>query len=256
MSAFHERHRATLLALLSFVSIGVLWQLVAWAGLINPLYVSSPTAIWTQAVDQTISGELARNLYISALEFVVGFGLAMGVGVTLGVVAGWFRTVEYVLDPFVWFTYSAPLIAFYPIFVAKLGLGVPTVITIAFLFAMPAIYANTLGGIQNIDQDLVRMGTSFGAGRRDVFLRVALPASLSMVVAGLRLSIGRALMGVVVAEIFGATAGLGYSITYHGQMMQTSRMMVPLLVVIAFGVLLTQGLAALETRLDWRGSQA
>jgi NitT/TauT family transport system permease protein len=254
MKLISLRPRATLLALLSFVSIGVLWQLGAWSGLVNPLYVSSPVAIWTQAVDQAASGELAANLYVSSLEFVAGFGLAMLVGVALGVIAGWFRTVEYILDPFIWFTYAAPLVAFYPIFVAKLGLGVPTVITIAFLFAMPAIYANTLGGIQNIDQDLVRMGTSFGAGRRDVFFSVALPASMSMVVAGLRLSIGRALMGVVVAEIFGATAGLGYSITYYGQMMQTSRMMVPLLVVIAFGVVLTQGLAALETRLDWRGS--
>ena len=252
--AFLERYRGGFFALFSFLLIGLLWEFAVSANWINPLFVSRPSAVWTQIMAQVSSGELLQNFSISLIEFMIGFGLAMLLGVALGVLAGWFRTVEYALDPFIWFTYAAPLIAFYPLFVANLGLGAPTVIAIAFLFALPAIYANTLSGIQNVDQDMVRMATSFGAGRRDIFLRVALPASMSMVVAGLRLSIGRALTGVVVAEIFGATAGLGYSITYYGQQLQTAQMLVSLLAVVAFGVLLTQTLAAFEARLDWRSA--
>lgn len=252
ISASLQRYRGVFLALASFLLLGVFWEIAVSAHWINPLFVSRPSAVWTQTIDQVLSGELLQNFSISLMEFVIGFGLAMLVGVALGVLAGWFRTVEYALDPFIWFTYAAPLIAFYPIFVARLGLGMPTVIAIAFLFAVPAIYANTLSGIQTVDKDIVRMAISFGADRRDIFLRVALPASMSMVVAGLRLSIGRALTGVVVAEIFGATAGLGYSITYYGQQLQTAQMLVPLIAVVAFGVLLTQALAAFETRLDWR----
>jgi ABC-type nitrate/sulfonate/bicarbonate transport system permease component len=251
-AAFSERFRGGFFALISFVLIGLFWWLAVAAHWINPLFVSTPFAVWTQVVAQITSGELLQNFSVSLMEFAIGFGLAMIGGVALGVLAGWFRIIEYILDPFIWFTYAAPLIAFYPLFVAHFGLGAPTVIAITLLFALPAIYANTLSGIQTVDKDMVRMAASFGAGRRDIFLRVALPASMSMVIAGLRLSIGRALTGVIVSEIFGATAGLGYSISYYGQQLQTAQMLVSLFAVVAFGVLLTQSLAAFEARFDWR----
>jgi NitT/TauT family transport system permease protein len=251
-SPFFDRYRGVFFALISFLLIGLFWGISVSAHWINPLFVSSPSAVWTQLVVQVASGELLQNFTISLVEFLIGFGLAMAAGVALGVLAGWFRTIEYALDPFIWFTYAAPLIAFYPLFVAHFGLGAPTVIAITFLFAFPAIYANTLSGIQTVDKDMVRMAASFGADRRDIFLRVALPASMSMVIAGLRLSVGRALTGVVVSEIFGATAGLGYSISFYGQQLQTAQMFVSLFAVVAFGVLLTQALSAFESRFDWR----
>ena len=85
------------------------------------------------------------------------------VGVGLGILAGWFRDVEAALEPFIWFKYSAPTVAFYPLFVAWLGYGTPTIIAIAFLFALTPIYANTLSGIKNVDHDLVTAARSFGA---------------------------------------------------------------------------------------------
>src|SRR5690606_3854784 len=131
--------------------------------------------------------------------------------------------------------------------------GTPTIVAIAFLFALTPIYANTLSGIKNVDRDLVRAATSFGATRWDVFTRVALPASVPIVVAGLQLGVGRALTGVVVAELFGAQSGLGFRIAYHAQLLQTTAMMVSIVIVIVLGVILTQMLAFVESKTDaWR----
>ncbi len=147
----------------------------------------------------------------------------------------------------------SPLIAFYPIFVLWFGLGVPTVIAITFLLSVTQIAAATLNGVQNVNPGLVRAARSFGATERDLLWKVVLPASVPMMVAGLRLGIGRALMGVVVGELFGATAGLGYSISYYGALLKTTDMIASLVVIVALGVLCTQGLAAVEARFDsWR----
>jgi len=161
--------------------------------------------------------------------------------------------VEYALDPFLWFLYSAPLIAFYPIFVLWFGLGVPTVIALTFLLSVPQIAASTLNGIQNVNPGLIRAARSLGAAEGDLLWKVVLPASVPVIIAGLRLGIGRALMGVVVGELFGATAGLGYSISYYGALLKTTDMIASLVVIVALGVLCTQGLSALEARFDsWR----
>jgi NitT/TauT family transport system permease protein len=115
------------------------------------------------------------------------------------------------------------------------------------------VLVNTATGVKNVDRDLVRAARSFGAREADVFLRVALPGSVPIVMAGLRLGIGRALTGVVVAELFGATSGLGYAISYHGMLLQTTPMMASLVVVVALGVALTEAVALLEGRFDsWR----
>src|ERR1043165_5578955 len=170
-----------------------------------------------------------------------------------GRLAGRFRIVAYALDPFLWFLYSAPLIAFYPIFVLWFGLGVPTVIVMTFLLSVTQITASTLHGFQNVNTGLLRAARSFGASERDLLWKVVLPASVPMVIAGLRLGIGRALMGVVVGELFGSTAGLGYSISYYGGLLKTTDMIASLVVIVVLGVLCTQALSAAESRFDsWR----
>lgn len=248
-----RRNEALILGTQSLVGIAVLWQVVVDLGWINPFFVSRPTDVWAELLVQARSGILFQNIAESLKSFCLALGLAAGVGIFLGVLAGWFRDVEAALNPFIWFKYSAPTIAFYPIFIAFLGYGTPTIVAIAFLFALTPIYANTLSGIRNADRDLVRAARSFGARPMDLFLKVALPGSVPIVVAGLRLGVGRALTGVVVAELFGATAGLGFSVAQHSQRLQTTKMMVSIVVIIVLGVILTQILSWLEKRTDaWR----
>lgn len=251
---FLQRNQAVILGLVSLIGIGVIWQLAVDLGYVKAFFVSRPSDVFRELVAEAESGVLFRNLAGTLWSFVLALGLAAVVGVGLGVLAGWYRDVEAVLNPFIWFKYSAPTIAFYPIFVAFLGYGTPTIVAIGFLFALTPVYANTLSGIRNADRDLVRAARAFGARPRDIFLKVALPGSVPIIVAGLRLAVGRALTGVVVAELFGATAGLGYAVAQHSQRLKTTQMMVSIIVIILLGVALTQILTFLERRTDaWRG---
>ena len=241
------------LGIASFAVILLLWESAVRLGWVNPFFVSQPSAIAASLSRTARSGELWHNVAVSFREFAIGYGLSVVVGILAGALAGRFRTMEYALDPFLWFLYSAPLIAFYPIFVLWFGLGVPTVIVITFLLSVTQIAASTLHGIQNVNPGLLLAARSFGATPRDLLWKVVLPASVPMVIAGLRLGIGRALMGVVVGELFGATAGLGYSISYYGALLKTTDMIASLAVVVILGVLCTQGLSAVEARFDsWR----
>jgi NitT/TauT family transport system permease protein len=237
----------------SFGVIFALWESAVRLGWANPFFVSQPSAIAASLSRTARSGELWDHLSVSLAEFAIGYGASVVVGILAGVLAGRVRTIEYALDPFLWFLYSAPLIAFYPVFVLWFGLGFPTVVAIAFLLSVTQIAVNTLNGIQSVNPSLLRAARSFGATERDLLWKVVLPASVPMVIAGLRLGIGRALMGVVVGELFGATAGLGFSISYYGALLKTTDMIASLVVIVVLGVLCTQTLSAVEARVDsWR----
>ena len=178
MTRLVERHLALLSGFVSFAVLLLVWQLAVDLGYVKAFFVSSPTRMAAEFWRQLQSGEARVNVAVSLYEFVCGLALAAVIGGVLGILASWSRTVESVFEPFIWFMYSSPMIAFYPIFVAWLGLGEPTVIAIAFIFALTPVYANTLTGIRNVDQDLVRAARSFGGTRRDLFLKVALPGSV------------------------------------------------------------------------------
>jgi len=248
-----NRSPAIILGTASFAVILAVWELVVRLGWVDPFFVSQPSAVAASLAHAARSGELWRNLAVSLREFAIGYGAAVIVGTVAGGLAGRFRTVEYALDPFLWFLYSAPLVAFYPLFVLWFGLGIRTVIAITFLLAVTQIIASTLSGFQNVNPGLVRAARSFGATEHDILWKVVLPASVPTVVAGLRLGLGRALMGVVIGELFGATAGLGYSISYYGALLKTTDMIAALVVIVVLGVVCTQALSAVESRLDsWR----
>src|SRR5438094_5373885 len=205
-----------LLGIVSFAAILLVWESVVRLGWANPFFISQPAAIAVSLSHAARSGELWHNLAVSLREFAIGYGASVVVGILAGGLAGRFRTVEYALDPFLWFLYSAPLIAFYPIFVLWFGLGVPTVIVITFLLSVTQIAASTLSGFKNVNPGLLRAARSFVATDRDLLWKVVLPATVPMMMAGLRVGIGRALLGVDVGEMFVAAVELGYIISSYG----------------------------------------
>lgn len=249
------RVRPFWLGLLGIVAFLTLWELVAQAGLLNPVVVSSPSRIAAAFAGQAGSGQLFGDFVVSFTELVIGFSLSLVVGVAVGVAMGLSRTTEYALDPFVWFLYSTPLIALYPLIVIWFGFGFTTVVAITFLLTVVPLAVNTLAGVRSVDPSLVRAVRAFGGTASDVVFKAVLPSSLPLVLAGVRIGLGRALIGVVLGEMFSANAGLGFRMTSYGAHLKTADVFVPLTIFIVIGVVLTQLTTLLEDRLlAWKST--
>jgi len=230
-----------------------LWELACRLNWLNTLAVSSPSQIGQALVRQWIDGELPRDLQISLSELATGLVLATAAGLVLAAVMGLDRTVEHALDPFIWGLYAGPLVAFYGLIVVWVGFGFWTVVTLIVLMAFVPVTVNTLAGIRSVDPLLVRVACSFGARQLDVMVRVVLPASLPLVLTGIRIAISRALIGLVVGEMFSANFGLGFRLTYYGARLQMADALVPVIAIIVIGVLMTQAVRLLEHRAGrWR----
>jgi NitT/TauT family transport system permease protein len=240
----------------SFLVLLVGWQLLGSLGLVDTFLISSPTDVVSALAGQLADGTLRDDLSASLVELAIGFGIAAGSGIALGVVLGWYQRLDSAFDPFVWLGYSAPLVALYPVFLIIFGLGTPTVIAITMLTAVFPILINTRGGVRNVDRHLVRAARSFGAGDWQLFVTVVVPGSLPMVMAGLRLGIGRAMVGMVVGEFFVGDVGLGHAIAYYGGLLRTTDMLAAVVVVAVLGVALTTLLGLLENRVvdTWRAA--
>jgi NitT/TauT family transport system permease protein len=245
--------RPILLGLVSFVVLIAGWQLIVSGGLVDQFLVGSPSSVASHLADQVSAGTIFPDLRTSMIELAVGFGLSVVIGVGMGLLMGWYELLNEALDPFVWLGYSAPLIALYPMFLLIFGLGTRTVVAIAVLLAVFPILINTRSGVREVDAKLVQAARSFGATDGQLFGKVVLPASMPLIMAGLRLGIGRALVGVVVGEFFVGDEGLGYKIAYYAGLLRTTDMLVEVVVIAVIGVVLTTALNLIERRIDsWR----
>ncbi len=246
-------HEAEILGGTGLALLVAIWELAARWHWVNPIVLSSPSQITIAFQHQWASGALHRSLVVSGLEFAVGFGLAVIGGLIAGLAMGLNQDIEYALDPFVWFFSSAPLVAFYPLLIVWLGFGLRTVAAISFLLSVVPITVNTLAGMRSVNPTLVRAVRAFGGGSLDVVIKVVLPGSLPLVLAGLRIGVGRALVGIVLGEMFSANAGLGFLISYYGAHLRTSDLFVPLAVIMVFGVGVMQAIRLVEHRIArWR----
>lgn len=251
--SFWQRHENVLLGSLSMLAFLALWEAVVRAGLVNPLFTSSPSRIVAAAFEMFADGSIYGHLWVSAKEFFSGFALAIVIGVPLGILMGWYSRVNAVLEPFVSALYATPRIALLPLVVIWFGIGLASKVAIVFLGAIFPILVNTITGVRTIDADFIKVARSFGASDRQMFATVALPSSVPMLLTGLRLGLGHALVGIVVGEMYGATQGLGYLIAVAGARFQTDKVMVGIILIAGLGVALTELLRAIERRFErWR----
>jgi len=250
---FRSSSEATVLGILGIVLFVGLWELAAQLGWLNPVILSSPSRIAVAFAGQWQSGQFSADLGVSLAELAIGFGSSAVAGVAIGIAMGLNRTTEYALDPFVWFLYSTPLVALYPLIVVWLGFGFATVIAIAFMLTVIPIVVNTMAGVRAVDPSVVRAVRVFGGNSRDVILKAVLPASLPYVLAGFRIGLSRALIGVVLGEMFSSNAGLGFRMTVYAAHLKTADVFVPLVAFVIIGIITTQLAIMLERRLQsWK----
>ena len=224
------------------------WEGLVRSGAVSPLFLSSPVAVAAWLVQGFASGSLWQHIAVSAQEAVVGFALAIAVGIPIGVGMGRVQTVRDTLEPFIMALYSSPNVAFLPLLIIWLGIGLWSKVVLIFLGAVFVIIINTEAGVSNIDPRLVETARAFTANERQVLTKIVLPSAIPFIVAGLRLSIGRVLIMVVVAELYAATAGLGYLIFQGGAMYDTTQVFGGVTLLAATGIILNQALRFVERR--------
>lgn len=223
---------------------------------VDPVLMSYPSAIMVAFVKLVASGELVRELLRSMQAFVAGFGLSIVLGIVLGVLMGAYRRVEYALDPFINALYSTPNVALIPLVMLWLGLGLETKIAVVFLIAFFPIVVSTFSGVKNVSGSLVEIGRAFGFGEAQILWKIILPGSVPFIATGVRLAVGRAVVGMVVAEFFTAINGLGGMIIKYSNNFDTARMFVPIIVLALFGVGLTELVKVFERRVaPWKETE-
>lgn len=253
---FAARHRNLLLGALAVVLFLIAWQAVFLVVPFNKLFISKPDLIAAAFVDLIGSGDLFHNLAVSAVPFAIGFVAASIVGVALGVVMGWRVRVGYALDPLMTVFYASPLVALAPLVVVFFGVGVTGKTMIVFLLAIFPFIFNAAAGVRAIDRLLINVVRSLGGRERDLYLKVILPSVLPYIVAGARISVGRALIGVLVGEFFAASEGIGYSIAKWGDLFALDKMFACIITVMIVAVALTEGIRWAErAAFPWRLGQ-
>lgn len=251
--SFWTRNEHALLGTFSMLAFLAFWEASVEFGWVNPLFTSSPSRILTTGYEMFADGSIYPHLEVSGYEFLVGYGAAVILGVPLGILMGWYGRLNAVLEPFVNALYATPRIALLPLIMIWFGIGLMSKIATVFLGAIFPILVNTITGMRTLNADFIKVARSFGASDRQLFLTVALPSSIPLLLTGLRLGLGHALVGIVVGELYGSTHGLGYLISTSGARFQTDKVMVGIILIAAAGVAMTELLRQIERRYEgWR----
>lgn len=237
----------------SLLAAALIWEVVGRFFVISPILFVPLSAVFRRGFELWSLGELQEHVWVSFIEFLGGFGLAASVGILFGALLASSRILKNFFEPWVSMLYATPVIALGPLFVLWLGIGVGSKIAIIFLTAVFPILINTIVGLTTTDRTLLEVGRAFGAKRLSTFTKIRLPAAMPFVIAGLRLGVARALVGVVVAELFGSRAGLGFMILNSAQNFDTAALYVGVLILAAAGITCVELLKLLERKLaPWR----
>jgi ABC-type nitrate/sulfonate/bicarbonate transport system permease component len=251
---FYLNQEKLILGTLSVSLFLLAWELVGnTLQLINPMFMSAPSLIWKAAVQLFGSGEIWNDLRVSGIEFGWGYLLSVVVGVPFGIAIGWYKKFAYVCDPFVNAMNATPRVALLPLIIIWLGIGILSKIGIIFLGAVFPLIINTRDGVKTTPVSLLSAARSFGASEWQIFRSVVVPSTVPFILTGLRLAIGRALIGVMVGELYAATAGIGFMITVAGATFQTDKVFVGVLIFAISGMVATDMIDRVERRFDkWR----
>lgn len=221
---------------------------------IKPIFISSPTAIAVAFYRMfLVTGEIWNDLRVSAIEYVLGFFIAIAVGIPLGLAAGWYRKFSCAVEPFLSALNATPQVAFLPLIIVWVGIGLGSKVVVIFLLTVLPIAINALASVKTIDVRLLRVASSFGSSEWKIFRNIILPSSVPFLLTGLRLGVGRAMIGIVVGELYAATAGVGFMINVAGSSFQTDKVFVGVIVIAVCGLFLIEIIRRIERRVDvWR----
>lgn len=238
---------------IGFVVVIAAWEAAVQTGLLQRSLLSMPSRIATVAVTDFGSGVLWRHIWVSSQEFTLGFLAALAIGVPVGLAIGWFPKVDHLLSALLAGLNATPNVALIPLIVFIFGLGLESKVVVVFLSAFFAVMVTTYTGVRTVARRHLEITRSFGGSRWLAFRTVALPSTVPFMISGTRTGAGRALVGVVSAEILAATAGLGFYIDRSATFLDTSRAMLGLIFFGVLGLFIGELIRIAERRFEaWR----
>jgi ABC-type nitrate/sulfonate/bicarbonate transport system permease component len=243
------------ITLISIVCLLALWEIFGRD--VNPVFGSYPSAIAVAFWELLSTGQLTSALYDSLRSFLLGYGLAIVIGVPVGLVIGRFRTAEAAFGIFITAGYAMPLVALVPLLILWLGLGFKVKVAVVFLMSLFPICINTWLGVVAVPKTLIEVGKSFVAPNHVILRRIILPATLPYIMAGVRLAVGRAVVGMVIAEFFTTISGLGAVIINSANNFDTATMFVPIIILMVMAIGLNWLIGFVERRVaPWQAEIA
>jgi len=236
-------HQSTILSLLGGI---VLWEVAG--RLIHFAFLPPFSEVLAATWRMMLSGEILSNLGASLAALALGYGLAVALGVPLGVMMGRYQTLEYLVDPYINALLATPSLLYVPLFFGIFGISRATQVAVVFIYAFIIIIVMCRSGVHEADSNLIEMARMFGVSERQLFIRVLIPAALPMIMAGLRLGMGRAVRGMINGEMLIVLVGLGALLRQYGSRFDAASVFGILLVIIAVALVCTSGIQWLERR--------
>jgi len=237
----------------SFAVFALLWEIAARTLVQNRLVLVPFTEVMSALGTEVRSGQFWRHTWMTFQELAAGFPLSVAVGIIFGLLLSQSRVLQQTLAPILTALYSVPIVALAPLFISWLGFGLESKVAIILLTAVFPVVINTEVGLRSTDQSLIEAARSFNATKWQIFRHVTFPFAVPFIIGGVRVAFARALVGVIVAEFFGAYAGYGYAILAASQTFQTAKLLAYVVVLALIGMAGSGGLQAWERRLaPWR----
>jgi NitT/TauT family transport system permease protein len=226
-----------------------IWQIVSDYLINNRLFLASPTQVAASLFELVRSGDIWPHVRTSAAEFLLGYSIACVLGIAIGLLIATSPFWKRLLQPWISGMYATPTVALGPLFILWVGIGIWSKVLVIILLVIFAVIINTEAGIRSTSERYLEMMRSFGATKSQLFLKVSLPSATPFILAGHKLGIGRGLIGVVVAELFGARAGIGRLVGASADTFNMPQLFAAVAILAGTGIAMTAAFSKLEARL-------
>jgi NitT/TauT family transport system permease protein len=241
---------AQVLLLLGFA---LLWEIAGNLRWVDPFITSQPSRIYKTLLSLHHGGDLYRHVGITVFETVVGFTLGTIMGTMMAVFLWWSDFLSHVLDPYLVVLNSLPKIALAPIIIVWVGHGMLAIIAMALFISIVVTVLGVYSGFSQVDPDKIKLFRTFGATKKQILLKVIMPASVPTIISALKINVGLSWVGVIVGEFLVSRAGLGYLIVYGGQVFRLDLVMTSVIILSVAAALMYQGVVLLEKlAIKWR----
>lgn len=253
---FSQRPRKEIVRGCISICAGVLiWEILARLTLENELLIPPPSSVLSSFWRLAVSGQLNKHFAATLIEFTYGFSTATIIGIILGYLMGMHRWFDEIMDPWIAALYSIPIITVVPLIIIWFGIGMVSKVIVVFKITAVAIILNTAAGIKNLDPVWLELAKSLRLSHWETSYKIRFPGALPYIVTGMRLGVGRALLGVIVAELMAANAGLGYLLRDSSETWDSPKLFVTVTLLAVIGLVSFNLIKRLEQKIaPWRQS--